>query len=125
MYSSAEMMVFMNRFDEAFLKLDTLKRNFPEHSLQDDILYLEAQIFEKKREYVKAAELYAQIVEKFKEDIRADNALFALAELYEIRLNNPDKAKELYERVFMEYSGSVFAVEARKRFRILRGDKMQ
>jgi len=125
LYSAAEMMVFMNRFDDAMLKLDTLRRNFPEHSLQDDILYLEAQIFEKKREYEKAAELYVLIVEKYKEDIRADNALFALAQLYEIRLNNPDKAKELYERVFMEYSGSVFAVEARKRFRILRGDKMQ
>jgi tetratricopeptide (TPR) repeat protein len=125
LYSSAELFVFQNRFEEAFLKLDTLRKNFPEHSLQDDILYLEAQIHEKKREYEKAAVLYAEIAEKFKEDIRADNALMALATIYETKLVDIEKAKTLYEKVFTDYSGSVFAVEARKRYRILRGDKMQ
>jgi len=48
-----------------------------------------------------------------------------LAGLYENRLNDAEKAKELYEKVFIDYSGSVFAVEARKRYRILRGDTVQ
>ncbi|MCC7504805.1 MAG: tetratricopeptide repeat protein [Saprospiraceae bacterium] len=125
LYAAAELLMFQNRFAEAFLKLDTLRQGFPENTLQDDILYLEAQIYEKKRDYVKAAGLYQQVVEKFKEDIRADNSLYALAVLYEEKLNDPEKAKELYEKVFLDYSGSVFAVEARKRFRILRGDKVQ
>jgi TolA-binding protein len=125
LYSGAEMLVFQNRFDEAFLKLDTLRLAFPEHSLQDDILYLEAQIFEKKRNWEKAASLYTTIAEKYPEDIRADNALYALAQIYEFRLVNLDKAKELYEKIFMDYSGSLFAVDARKRFRVLRGDKVQ
>ncbi len=125
LYAAAELLMFQNRFAEAFLKLDTLRQGFPENTLQDDILYLEAQIYEKKRDYVKAAGLYQQVVEKYKEDIRADNSLYALAVLYEEKLNDPEKAKELYEKVFLDYSGSVFAVEARKRFRILRGDKVQ
>lgn len=125
LYSAAELLVFQNRFDEAFLKLDTLRRDFPEHSLQDDILYLEAQVYEKKRNYEKAAEMYRQVAEKYPEDIRADNALYALARLYEFKLNDAEKAKTLYEKIFVDYSGSVFAVEARKRFRILRGDKVQ
>lgn len=125
LYSAAEMFVFQNRFDEAFLKLDTLRRHFPEHSLQDDILYLEAQICEKKRDYPKAAALYQEVAEKYKEDIRADNSLYNLARLYEFKMPDLEKAKALYEKIFMEYSGSVFAVDARKRFRILRGDKMQ
>ncbi len=125
LYSAAEMLVFQNRFDEAFLKLDTLRRNFPEHSLQDDILYLEAQVYEKKRDYEKAAAMYKEVADKYPEDIRADNALYALGQLYEFKLNDPEKAKTLYEKIFMDYSGSVFAVEARKRYRILRGDKVQ
>lgn len=125
LYSGAELAVFQNKFDEAFRKLDTLRRDFPEHSLADDILYLEAQIFEKKRDWEQAIQRYQTVVEKFKEDIRADNSLFAMAKIYEERLRNLEKAKELYEKVFLDYSGSVFAVEARKRFRILRGDKMQ
>lgn len=125
LYSGAEMMVFQNRFEDAFLKLDTLRRDFPEHSLQDDILFLEAQIYEKKRDYTKAAALYLEIVEKYPQEIRADNALYAMAQLYETKLSDLEKAQTLYEKIFIDYSGSVFAVDARKRYRILRGDKMQ
>ncbi|MBC7775709.1 MAG: tetratricopeptide repeat protein [Phycisphaerae bacterium] len=125
LYASAELLVLQNRFEEAFLKLDTLARGFPEHSLQDDILYLEARIWDKQRDYAKAIPLYQQVTEKYKEDIRADNALYALAQIYELKMNDLEKAKEIYEKIFMDYSGSVFAVDARKRFRILRGDKVQ
>ena len=68
---------------------------------------------------------YEEIVLKFPEEIRADNSLYALAQIYELRLGNTEKAKELYEKIFMDYSGSIFAVDARKRFRVLRGDKVQ
>ncbi len=123
-YSQAELLVFQNKFDEAFDKMDSLLIAFPEHSLQDDVLYLKANVFMKKREYEKAATLYQTIVEKYNEEIRADNALFALAELYETQLNDLEKAKTLYETLFIDYSGSTFAVEARKRFRKLRGDNI-
>lgn len=125
LYAGAELLVFQNLFDAAFQKLDTLRLKFPDHSLQDDILYLEAQIYEKKRDFEKAAKNYAEVADKYKDDIRADNALYALAQLYETRLNDLEKAKTLYEKIFIDYSGSVFAVEARKRYRVLRGDKMQ
>ena len=125
LYAGAELLVFQNRFDEAILRLDTLRLNFPEHSLQDDIYYLLAQIAEKRNDFVRAAALYQKVVDNYKEDIRADNSLFALARLYEFRLNAPEKAQALYEKIFMDYSGSVFAVDARKRYRILRGDKVQ
>ena len=122
LYSDADLLIFQNRFEEAFLKLDTLLKKFPEHSLQDDVLYSKAQIHIKKREYEKAIEKYEEIVEKFPDEIRADNALFGLAEIYEVNIGNLEKAKELYEKIFLDYSGSTFAVEARKRFRKLRGD---
>jgi len=123
-YSQAELLVFQNRFQEAFDKMDSLLVAFPEHSLQDDVLYLKANVFKKKRNYEKAAELYETIVEKYAEEIRADNSLFALAELYETHLGDVEKAKTLYETLFIDFSGSTFAVEARKRFRRLRGDNI-
>ena len=125
LYAAAELLVLQNRFDEAFLKLETLARNFPDHSLQDDILYLKGRIWEKQRDYAKAIPLYEEVAEKYKEDIRADNALYALAQIYELKLNDLEKAKAIYEKIFLDYSGSVFAVDARKQFRILRGDKVQ
>jgi len=121
-YAEAELLTFQNRYDEAFTKLDSLTHQFSEHPLVDDILYEKAQIYTKKREYTKAVDLYTQIIEKHFEEIRADNAMFHLAELYENQLNDSEKAKALYERLFMELSNSTLAVEARKRFRRLRGD---
>lgn len=124
LYAEADLLVFQNQFENAFTKLDSIKMLFPEHGLEDDIIYMKARIHAKKKEYEKAAELYAILVEKFPEEIRADNSLFALAELNENQLDNKEKAMELYEKIFVDYSGSTFAVEARKRFRILRGDNI-
>jgi tetratricopeptide (TPR) repeat protein len=125
LYAEADLLVFQNRPDEAFLKLDTLNLKFPGHTLEDDILYLKSKIYLKQNEYEKSAEMLQEITENFADGIRADNALYELAELYENQLNDLEKAKELYEKIFIEYSGSTFAVDARKRFRILRGDNMQ
>lgn len=125
LYADADMLVFQNQFDGAFAKLDTLVEAYPGHSLADDVLYLKAKVFIKKREYERAAELLQQIIANHSEEIRADNALFMLAELYELQLGQADKAQELYETLFLDYSNSVLAVEARKRYRALRGDQMQ
>jgi tetratricopeptide (TPR) repeat protein len=123
-YASAELLVFQNRFEEAFAKLDSLKAEFPKHSLDDDVLYLKAQIYKKQRDYPKAIVAFESILKDYKEEIRADNALFEMADIYELRLEEKDKAKELYEKLFTEFTDSSLAVEARKRFRILRGDKL-
>ena len=122
LYSEADLLVFQNRFDEAFTKLDSLTTFFPGHALEDDILYTKSKIFLKRRDYSKSAEMLEAIISTYPEGIRADNALYELALLNENQLNNPEKAKELYETIFIEYSGSTFAVDARKRFRLLRGD---
>jgi TolA-binding protein len=125
MYSQADLLVFQNRFEEAFEKIDSLIDGFPKHSLNDDILYLKAQIFKKKRDYEAAAANLQNIVDNHREEIRADNALFELAELYEIQLGDKEKAQSLYETLFIDFSSSTFAVEARKKYRILRGDNIQ
>ncbi len=124
LYSEADLLVFQNRFDEAFIKLDSLIAQFPEHSLQDDVLYMKAQIYTKQKDWDKTVAMYEEIIEKHAEEIRADNALFKLADLQENQLNNIEKAKELYEKIFIDFSNSTFAVEARKRFRKLRGDNI-
>jgi len=124
LYSDAELLMFQNKFDDAFMKLDSIKSGFSDHTLIDDVLYSEGNIYLKKREFVKAAEKFQQIVDNHVEEIRADNALFKLAELYENQLNDPEKAKSFYERLFIEMSNSLLAVEARKRYRRLRGDEI-
>jgi TolA-binding protein len=74
------------------------------------------------KKYDEAVTLYDKIVMDYPEEIRADNALFALAALHENQLEDLDRAKTLYEKLFLEYSNSTFAIDARKRYRRLRGD---
>jgi tetratricopeptide (TPR) repeat protein len=124
MFAQADLLAFQNKYDEALQKLDSINIIFPEHSLEDDVLYTKAQIFKKLRKTNDMVTMYQTIIDKFPDDIRADNALFELAEIYETKLNEVEKAKPLYEKIFVDYSGSTFASEARKRFRILRGDEL-
>lgn len=125
MFAESELLTYQNKFDEAFAKLDSINEIYPEHSLEDDIIYQKANLHSLLKDYDQAKELYTEVYEKFPEEIRADNAMFQLAELYEHQLDNVEQAKVLYEKLFIDFSNSTFAIEARKRFRILRGDNIQ
>jgi tetratricopeptide (TPR) repeat protein len=125
MFSEAELLTVQNRYDEAFQKLDSIILVYPEHGLEDDVKYQKAQLNLKLGNYDKALELYTDVYENYVEEIRADNSLFAAAEINEYYLQDVEKAKELYEKLFIDFSNSTYAVEARKRYRILRGDNVQ
>jgi tetratricopeptide (TPR) repeat protein len=125
MYAESELLLFQNKYDDALDKLSEIDTLFPEHSLADDILYSKAQIYEKLKDYEQSKTMFESIIENHVEEIRCDNALFELAELYEGPLANKEEAMKLYKRLFEEFSNSTLATIARKRFRILRGDEVQ
>jgi len=125
MYAETELMIFQNKYDEALEKLTAIKQQYVVHPLRDDILYLEANIFKNRKEFDKAIKAYNEVITLHPEEIRCDNSIFELAGLYEQHLKDPAKAMELYEKLFIEFSNSTYAVEARKRFRKLRGDEIQ
>lgn len=121
-YAATELLIYQNKLSEALIKLDSILVEFPDHALDDDVLYAKAHIYLKMKDYPKAIACYEKVFTKYKDEIRADNSLYELAQLYDYTLNDKEKAKALYERLFNEYSGSVFAFDARQRFRTLRGD---
>ena len=84
-------------------------------------MYKRYEIAYKKRDFTKAATYLQEIITNYSEDILADNALFKIAELYENQLNDTEKAKEYYGKLLFDYPGSLFVVEARKRYRELAG----
>ena len=54
-----------------------------------------------------------------------DDAYYRLAKLFETKLNQSQKAKEYYELIIFNYENSIYFVEARKKFRLLRGDEIK
>ena len=125
LYADADLLTFQNRYEESLEKLDSIEFLFPDHSLLDDIFYLQANIYTKQRKYEDAVQNYEQIISNYSDEIRCDNAIFELAEIYDYVYNDTEKAKGLYEKLFIDFSNSTFAITARKRFRELRGDDIQ
>lgn len=124
-FARAELLRFQHRYDEALGVLDSLTEAYPGHSLGDDILYERYRIAYARHRYDEAAMQLNKLLELYPLDILVDNALLDLGILYEDRLNDPEKAKAIYQRLLFEQTGSIFVPEARDRFRKLRGDNLE
>jgi len=124
LYSKADLLLFQNKDDLALLTLDSINRTALSHPLFDEVLFKKAEIMIKNRKYESADTLLQKLIDYHSYDILADDALFKLAELKEYQFKDKEKAMELYQKLITEYPGSLFAVEARKRFRNLRGDQI-
>lgn len=122
LYAKADLMAFQNKTDEAITLLDKILAEHKGESIEDQALFKQAQLFEKKKQFEKAANNYQVIIANYRDDILADDAYYYLAELYTNQLGQPEKAKELYEKIIFNHEDSIYFVEARKKFRMLRGD---
>ncbi|OFX49337.1 MAG: hypothetical protein A2046_05635 [Bacteroidetes bacterium GWA2_30_7] len=122
MYSRAELSIFRNNDSLAELILDSIAKQYPTHSLSDDIVFLKSKICEKSKNYNKAVEYLEKIVKDYSYDILADDALYEMAKIYDYQLNDKPKAMEAYKEILIKYPGSIYVVYSRKRYRILRGD---
>ncbi|MFN8296096.1 MAG: tetratricopeptide repeat protein [Chitinophagales bacterium] len=121
-FAKADLLRYQNKLDEAEDTLDFITKNYTGTALTDDILYLKYKIEKERQHYDKAATYLEQIVENYSTDILADNAVFYLGDLYQNYLKDEEKAKSYYEKIILDFKDSTFSIEARKRFRKLRGD---
>jgi TolA-binding protein len=117
-----DLLAFQNKDELAKQTYDSVNTLYPNNILCNRILYKKAQLELKRGKYTEAIVFYEELLKKNSEDIYADDALFKLADINENQLKNTDKAKELYQQLLEKYPGSLYVVEARKRFRKLRGD---
>jgi len=122
MFARAEQHIFMNHFDRALQTLDSIKEKFPAHQIQDDVVFVRAEIMRERGDYEAADSLLAQVTEQFPQGLLADEALFQRAELQHYFFEREDKAMSLYQELMIDYPGSLHTITARNRFRQLRGD---
>ena len=123
-FARAELLSYQNKDDLALLTLDSIYDINLMHPLFDEVLFKKADIMLKRNNYEAADSLLNRIIVHFSYDILADDALYLRARLQEEHFINKDLAMELYQQLLLEHPGSLYTVEARKRFRQLRGDKI-
>ncbi len=121
-YSNAELLLFQHRNEEALTSLNTMEKAFKGDPLEDDIIYLRAMTYLKQGDLEKGIRDLETIIQKFPIELKGDDATYNLAKAYQEKLNQPSKAMKLYQDLLTKYPGSIYGADARKRFRILRGD---
>ena len=123
-FARADLLLEQHQYNQAFQLYDSIASVFPYHGLNDEILLRKSQAYQQQGKWQDAIALLDKLLLNHSEDILADDALFQLGTIYENQLKDKEKAIEYYKKILFKYKGSLYGVEARKRLRILRGDKM-
>jgi tetratricopeptide (TPR) repeat protein len=131
-YAFIELLLYQNKVDEAIERIGQLKEGNVKNgdsteavynqTILDDVYWLEAKIRLQQGKFQESIMLLRQILETYGDDILADDAQFMIGEIYERQLKDTQKAMEIYRDLLTKFPGSVYAAEARKRYRTLRGD---
>jgi hypothetical protein len=121
-YADADLFFYRKQNKQAVQCLDSIGMLSLEHPLADEVLFKKAQISISLGKYSDADSLLSKICNYYSEDILADDACFLDAEINQKYLNNKEKATTQYQKIITNYPSSVYINEARKRFRLLRGD---
>lgn len=121
-YAKADLLAYQNKNRESIKLLNSILEDHKGERIEDEALFMQAQLFKGQKEYDEALLNYMKIIEFYGSDILADDALFALAELYWKVFSDVEKAKEFYEKIIFNHPNSIYFVQARKTYRQLRGD---
>ncbi|MFK6999612.1 tetratricopeptide repeat protein [Flavobacterium oreochromis] len=122
-FARADYLAYQNKQADA---LEAFKKILLEHkgeSIEDDVLLKIGELYQNKEQYTEALNSYQQIIDKHSEEIYIDEALFFSAEIFRKFLQQPDKAKEFYEKIILNHPDSIYFVEAQLYYRKLRGDR--
>lgn len=122
--SRADYLYFQKKTDSALIVLDSLIKGFPTHSITDDALFRQAEIYLAKNREDDAFQALEKISSEFLYDIWGHKALFYMGKIHDSR-NEKEKAIDYYQQVLDQFPNSFYSLDARNRIRILQGDKTE
>lgn len=122
LFSKGDFLLYQKRNQEALVQFQNILKNHKGEDIEDETLLRIGQTYEELSNPTEALTYYQQIIDQFPDSIYRDEALFFSAEIYNLKLQDPEKAKPLYEAILFNHQDSVYFVDARKKFRQLRGD---
>lgn len=123
-YAKADLLAFQNKNQEAVAVLKDILNKFKGQPIEDEALFKQATLFIKLQAFENAIVSFKKIIQGDPKGILRDDAHYALAELYNYQLNNPEKASEHYQKIIFDFASSIYLVDARKKYRKLRGDAL-
>jgi tetratricopeptide (TPR) repeat protein len=122
-FARGDYLLYQNKPQEALLQFQDILKNFKGQEIESVTLYRLGKTYEKLGDYSSALSQYQTIIDKHSDGIYVDEALYFSAEIYNKQLKDTEKAKPLYEKLVFHHEDSIYFVDARRKFRELRGDK--
>jgi len=123
LYAQSDLLAYQHKNEQAIDSLNVLLTKYKGHAIEDEALFKQAEIFEELNQYNNAESNYLKIIEINPTDILVDDAYYRMGELHQ-KQNNIEKAKEYYQKIIFDFPSSIHLVDARKKYRKLRGDSI-
>lgn len=123
-FAEADLLVRQNKHSEALQRFKEIIQLYPLALLVDDAVMRTGELSLKLKQVDEALAAFKKVAQEMPTSIYRDFAQFRIAEVYENVLMDKQKAIETYELVLSHYPNSMYAQEARKRVRLLRGDNL-
>ena len=125
LYARAEFMEKQRKYSEAMEFLNMILREHETSLLRDEALMKIAMLLTVMRNFVEAIASYERLITDFaNESVVLDRAQLSIAEIYQFHLKERQRAIEAYQKLLEQNPNSLYAAQARKRIRQLRGDSI-
>ena len=121
-FARADFLLYQNKKAAALAGFQLILKEHKGEDIEPVTLLRISKIYEKMGDFANALANYDAIITKHKDCIYIDEALYFSAEIYNIQLKDPEKAKLLYEEMLTKHEDSIYYVDSRNKYRKLRGD---
>ncbi|AOW08851.1 tetratricopeptide repeat protein [Flavobacterium gilvum] len=121
-FAKGDYLLYQNRNKEAIAQFQQILKTFKGQEIEAVTLLRLGRIYEKLGDFTQALVQYQDIIDHHSDGIYIDEALYFSADIYNKELKQPEKAKALYEKIIFGHQDSIYFVDARRKFRELRGD---
>ena len=121
-FARADFLLYQNKKAAALAGFQLILKEHKGEDIEPVTLLRIGKIYEKMGDFTNALANYDAIITKHKQCVYIDEALYFSAEIYNIQLKDPEKAKLLYEEMLTKHEDSIYYVDSRNKYRKLRGD---
>ena len=121
-FARADFLLYQNKKTESLAQFQLILKEHKGEDIEAVTLLRIGKIYEKMGDFTNALANYDLIINKHKESIYIDEALYFSAEIYNVQLKDSEKAKPLYEEMIFKHEDSIYYVDSRNKYRKLRGD---
>lgn len=121
-FARGDYLLYQNKNELALAEFSKILKEHKGEEIEAVTLLRLGKINEKLGNYSESLRLYKEIIDKHSDGIYVDEALFFSAEIYDEQLKQPELAKPLFEKMIFEHQDSIYFIEARRKFREIRGD---